>query len=284
MSTRSENPEQTEASEQIELNELIMEGLAPIEPSPQRQRALRARLMERVALSAAQHAGLLTVRRKDGRWRTIKAGVRLKHLWTGLAGSSVLIEFAPGTALPAHRHNWVEEGIVLQGGLQMDDLDMGPFDYHMSPAGSRHGLIRSRQGALAYLRGTSLGHTASVVRELLGGLLPSRGEPTHTVFSNEEGWEQLGPGVQKKELWSDGTLTSGFCRFAPGARFPGHAHPVEEECMMLSGEVFLGDILLSAGDYQLAVAGSMHGEVFSEVGALFFFRGAIEGKGGRKQP
>jgi hypothetical protein len=34
----------------------------------------------------------------------------------------------------------------------------------------------------------------------------------------------------------------------------------------------------------LAAAGSVHGEVFSDVGALLFFRSAIDGKGGRKKP
>jgi quercetin dioxygenase-like cupin family protein len=278
MNDRSEHPEQPEALEQIELNNLIAEGLTPIGPTPQRREALRSRLMERVASSVAQHAGLLTVRHKDGAWRTLKTGVRIKHLWTGPAGSSLLIEFAPGAMLPAHRHNWVEEGIVLRGGLQMGSLDMGPFDYHVSPPGSRHGLIRSLQGALAYLRGTSIGHTPSLLRELLGGLLPFRGKPPRTVFFDDAGWEQTAPGVQIKELWSDGTRVSGFCRFERGARLPGHAHPIEEECMMLSGEVFLGDILVRAGEYQLAAAGSVHGEVYSDVGGLFFFRGAMDGK------
>jgi quercetin dioxygenase-like cupin family protein len=281
MSTRAEYPEHAAVSEQTELNQLIMEGLAPIVPSARQQEGLRSRLMARVAFSAAQHAGLMTVRQKDGVWRALKAGVRVKHLWTGPAGSSVLIELAAGAALPAHRHNWVEEGIVLRGDLRMDDLDMGPFDYHISPPGSRHGAIRSRQGALAYLRGTSLGHAPSVVRELLGGLLPFHGQPARTVFFEDTGWQPMAPGVWKKELWSDGTLVSGFCRFAPGARVPGHAHPLDEECMMLSGEVFLGDMLLRAGDYQLAAAGSVHGEVFSDVGALFFFRGAMGGEGPR---
>jgi len=284
MSTQAEYPEQAAVSEQTELNQLILEGLAPIAPSAQQQESLRSRLMERVASSITRHAGLMTVRQKDGVWRTLKAGVQVKHLWTGPAGNSVLIELAPGAALPAHRHNWVEEGIVLRGALQMDDLDMGPFDYHISPAGSRHGLIRSRQGALAYLRGTSLGHTSSVARELLGGLLPFHGQPARTVFFEDTGWQQMAPGVQKKELWSDGALVSGFCRFASGARCPGHAHPLDEECMMLSGEVFLGDILLRAGDYQLAAAGSVHGEAFSDVGALFFFRGAMDGEEPREEP
>ena len=48
----------------------------------------------------------------------------------------------------------------------------------------------------------------------------------------------------------------------------------DEECMMLQGEVFLGDILLRAGEYQLAPAGSLHGDVYSDVGATLFVRGA----------
>ena len=48
----------------------------------------------------------------------------------------------------------------------------------------------------------------------------------------------------------------------------GMNHPVDEECMMLSGEVFLGDILLQAGDYQHAPAGSEHLEMFSDTGAV----------------
>lgn len=37
--------------------------------------------------------------------------------------------------------------------MQMGDLDLGPGDYHVSPQGSRHDQISSRQGALTYLRG-----------------------------------------------------------------------------------------------------------------------------------
>jgi len=45
--------------------------------------------------------------------------------------------------------------------------------------------------------------------------------------------------------------------------------------MMLAGEVFLGDILLRAGEFQLAPAGSLHGEAYTDVGALLFVRGAV---------
>jgi quercetin dioxygenase-like cupin family protein len=231
--------------------------------------------MARVAQSIARQAGLLTVRLKDGAWQTLKSGIRFKPLWTGPEGSSVLIEFAPGASLLAHRHNWLEEGIVLRGGLQMGKLELGLFDYHVSPAGSRHAVIQSRQGALAYLRGTSLGHKPSVLRELLGGLLPLGGDPSLTVFANKnDNWLEVIEGVFKKDLWSDDTRVSRFYRLEPGARVAEHTHLLDEECMMLEGEVFLGDTLLRAGDYQLAPAGTLHGEVYSDVGATLFVRGA----------
>lgn len=266
--------EQFEESEQAVLNGLLLESVAPLQIPPEKSEALRRRLETRAAQSVRDHAGLLTVRARTGGWRKVKAGIRAKPLWRGTAGNSVLLEFAPGTALPVHRHRWTEEGIVLRGGLQMGELELGPGDYHVSPAGSRHAPIRSRQGALAYLRGTSLGQTPSALLELLGGLLPFTGPPARTVFAGAEGWREAAPGLSRKDLWSDGRLASRFYRLEPGARLEGHAHPLPEECLMLEGELFLGDILLQAGDYQLAPAGSRHGPASTDVGALLFVRGA----------
>lgn len=250
--------------------------IAPVRPAPDRQQGLSRRLQERVALSAAAHQHLLTVRAKHGVWQTLKPGIRFKLLWQSDQGNSVLIELAPGTALPEHRHQWLEEGLILRGGLQIDGLELGVADYHAAPAGSHHGRIQSRQGALAYLRGTSLGHPPSVALEVLGGLLPFGDRLAHTVFAADgQGWQTIADGVSQKILQADQRLSSALFRLAPGAAVMAHGHPLPEECMMLSGEVFLGDILLREGDYQLAPAGISHGEVYSDVGALLFRRGAV---------
>jgi len=267
---------ESEQSDQAELNRLLLEGLAPIPLNSRQHESLRQGLMERVTQSIAKQAGLLTVRWKDGVWQTLKVGIRVKQLGNSQEGNSVLIEFAPGSSLSAHRHNWLEEGIVLRGGLQMGELNLGPFDYHVSPPGSRHAIIQSRQGALAYLRGTSLGDKSDVLLEMLSGLLPPFGNNlSRTVFANQEdAWLEIGAGVLKKNLWSDDTRTSRFYRLQPGARMPEHTHLLDEECMMLEGEVFLGDLLLRTGDYHLAPAGTGHGEIYSDVGATLFIRGA----------
>ncbi|MDO9106654.1 MAG: cupin domain-containing protein [Methylovulum sp.] len=277
MNHKTENPDQAEVFEPAELEWLLAAVVPPQSAAADgvRHQAIAGRLGQRMAHSIAEHAGLLTVRLKDGVWSPVKDGIRYKTLWRGGAvGNSVLIEFAAGAALPVHRHSWLEEGIVLRGGLQIGELELGLFDYHVAPAGSRHASIQSRQGALAFLRGTSLGDGATVLRELLGGLLPFRGGSAQTVFANDEGWQELGSGVFKKELYADGGMASCFYRLLPGATVPAHAHLKNEECMMLEGDVFLGDILLREGEYQLAPAGSAHGLAYTDVGALLFVRGA----------
>lgn len=261
--------------EQAELDAILTQHLPeslPAEPYD----ALQSRLMARVSRSIADHAALLTVRRNEGGWRALRTGVRFKPLWRSSEGSSVLIEMAPGCALPAHRHLSMEEGVVLRGSLQIGNQHLERFDYHLSPAGSRHAPIRSRDGVLAFLRGSSVGHTASELYEFLSGLLPFKGVPGLSVFDSENDWIEIAPGVEKKALWSDGVTASNYFRFAPGASVGGHLHRGDEECMMLDGDLFIGDILLRAGDYQLAPAGSRHGKVFSDNGALVYVRGAAK--------
>ena len=266
------NPPEDDGDTRI-LTRLICEGLLPID-LPVRQRTdLRSRLLCRIGDSVRRHAGLLTVRAGDGNWRVLKAGIRVKTLWEGPQGASVLIELAPGAMLPVHRHHHLEEGIVLRGGLQLGELNLGAGDYHVSPPGSRHARITSRTGALAYLRGTSLGHTRSVLGELLGGLIPGDGPASHTVFAGEGDWQGIAKGIEQKILWRDGDVISRFFRLAAGAHLPAHAHDGEEECIMLSGDAFFGDVLVQAGEFHLAPAGSEHGEVSSDQGAVAFVRG-----------
>lgn len=262
-------------TEQAELNQLLLDDLAPIAPTTSQQSQLLSKLLQRTANSLSEEAGRLTVRSHQGVWQNLTAGIRYKQLWQGFEGNSVLIEFAAGASLSAHRHQWLEEGMVLRGRLQMGDLDLGPLDYHLSSIGSRHAKIQSQQGALAYLRGTSLGDKTSVLKEFLGGLLPHQGQPSLTVYTHDESaWQTLAPGVSRKQLYTDGKRTSCFYRLAAEAEFSGILLTQAQECMVLQGEVFLGDQLLQACDYQVALEGSRYRTIFSDVGAVLFMRGA----------
>jgi quercetin dioxygenase-like cupin family protein len=260
-----------------ELNSLLLDQITPLPMIAARQSAMRQGLMSRVAGNLAKQAGFLTVRAKHGAWQALKPGIRVKQLWQGRQGSSVLIEFAPGASLMPHRHNWLEEGIVLSGELQMAELHLGPLDYHVSPPGSRHAPISSKHGALAYLRGTSIGDNANILLEVIGGMLPFGKDNSRSVFAHEqEAWLPVAAGVEKKILGTADERTSAFYRFAAGGRLLGQSHGLEQEYMLLAGDAFMDDTLLRAGDYRLAPAGSRHEEIFSDVGAVIFMRGAGE--------
>lgn len=259
-----------------ELTAMLCQALASHEvPLPDRP-ALRARLLSRAGASHAAETGWITVRPQDGAWRDVKSGVRAKTLWTGAHSSSILIEMQPGASLPMHRHASLEEGIVLSGGFQLDGKELGPGDYHMSHAGSRHGRITTRQGVLAYLRGTSLGHFGAMIGELVGALLPGDGTPAVTIGARDGTWEAIGDGVESKVLYRDGAMVSRFVRLQAGASLPANRCTGEEECMMLEGDAFFGDRLVCAGHFHLTPAGSERARLMSERGAVLFVRSRLD--------
>jgi ChrR Cupin-like domain len=88
----------------------------------------------------------------------------------------------------------------------------------------------------------------------------------------DDDWLDFAEGVQKKTLFDDGTTESWLVRMTKGARLAAHPHPGNEECFLLSGSVFLGDVQLFPGDYQVAGKGSSHGEVYSPTGCIMFVR------------
>ncbi len=268
MKTPLNRPTDTDA----ELSQLICEALASSNMPTSNRQNLRSRLLSRAEKSRLAAAGTITVRARDGAWRHVKSGVRVKTLWHGAHSDSVLIELQPGAALPMHRHAALEEGIVLSGGFQIDGMSLGPGDYHMSPVGSRHGRITSEQGVIAYLRGTSLGHTGTMLGEMVSALLPGSGAPAVTVTANDGNWETLADGVESKTLCRDGDMVSRFLRLQPGASLPADRTVGDEECMVIEGDVFFGDLLVCAGDFHLAPGNAQQSVLTSENGALIFTR------------
>ena len=279
MNKRPLNPASTglidiEAKEEAEVLAKLSAHLQTLTPAPSVLGSLEKRLNTRVTAIIAQHAGLFTVRSSSGTWRQLVSGIRYKPLWESRSGNSILADFAPGAFLPVHRHTYAEEGIVLSGSLQVDDLVLNQFDYHFSPAGSHHGRIRSKEGAVVFLHGSSVGHSLSMLKELAGGLLPKNKKTSSSIQAKKGEWIEVQPGLFEKELWSDGIISSKFFRLEPGTGLKGHGHPLDEECMMLSGDIFLGDILLQTGDYHFAPKGSRHLDIYTDTGALLYVRGA----------
>ncbi len=59
-------------------------------------------------------------------------------------------------------------------------------------------------------------------------------------------------------------------RLEPGAVYPSHPHDGPEECLVLDGEIIVGDVRMRKGDYQRAEPNSQHIEQRSETGALIY--------------
>jgi anti-sigma factor ChrR (cupin superfamily) len=94
----------------------------------------------------------------------------------------------------------------------------------------------------------------------------------HNVRRNE-GWHPLGKRLQVKVLHDDGTSLSWLVKLLPGGGLPVHDHADgAEECMVLEGSLRINGEVFGAGDYQIALPGSVHQEVFSDTGCLIYLR------------
>ena len=96
-----------------------------------------------------------------------------------------------------------------------------------------------------------------------------------TAQPREPGWQPFGAGVSIKVLHEDGGIMSYLLRLAPGAALPAHRHPVDEECVVLEGEVQIGTLRVGAGGFHLGRKNVLHDRLCSADGALIFLRGAI---------
>ncbi len=268
----------------VGLMPMLAVGVTPIEPSPSVEAGLRERLLTRVARSAAANRGFETVRLNDGVWRELAPGVRARSQHVDAASQTTLIELEPGAvwrvgdgaALHGHAGSAaraVHECLVLRGEVCIDAPALGSptlraQDYQLIGAdapGLPEALVRTAQGALLYWRSSMAG--ASEFGET---------RASHAVAGGEAGWEPLRHGVKIKPLHQAGERISMLVQFEPGARVPDHPHALGEECLMVQGELFLGDVLLREGEFQFAPSGSSHGELFSDVGCMLFFSGAID--------
>lgn len=98
-------------------------------------------------------------------------------------------------------------------------------------------------------------------------------DPHLTLRAHEGRWRTLSPGVDMKLLHRTPGSMSYLLRMAAGMRIPAHDHSDDEECLVLEGDVWLGNTHAFAGDYHLARRGTPHDELHTESGCLLFLRG-----------
>jgi anti-sigma factor ChrR (cupin superfamily) len=100
---------------------------------------------------------------------------------------------------------------------------------------------------------------------------------TKTLRNAEGEWEAMCPGISFKILHVEPTSNtrSMLIRMEPGSHVPVHSHTQEEHCLVVEGEVAIGEHIFRAGDWHIAMPGTMHSDFSTKTGCLIFIRAEI---------
>lgn len=237
------------------------DGTDPVAPVP--ADPLRTRLMERVRRSHAHEAQFHTVRRDARGWHDLHDGACAKVLAHTPVATSRLLHIDAGATLKQQPGQTLQEVVLLAGALTIGASPLQVGDAACTPHDSAHVLRAGTVGAQVYLR------LSAPASEWVS-------EQRFSALDDDANWHDFCPGVRIRELWSGGERRSVLVRMNAGAQVNSHRHGLEEECLMLAGEAFIGDTLLRSGEYQLAPQGSRHGAVQTDVGALFYVHGSLD--------
>lgn len=251
-----------------ELAPLLAEPFAAAWQSGAAPAALRGRLTARLAASRRAEAGMVTVRRRRAVRDLLAPGVSCQTLYRadgapqrpGEPLRALLIELAPGATLPAAAADGLQrEWLLVAGSARFDGEWLALRDYHWRPAGLPQPVLASEQGALVFLRESPLAARP--------------GDAPLTVRDADAGWPDYAPGIRRRVLWQRDGQAALLYHAEPGASVPNHVHGHDEECLMVQGELFLDDLLLQTGDYQLAPAGTGHRLTQTDTGVVIYAHG-----------
>ncbi len=147
----------------------VTSALDLLAPAVEPPAALRGRLLERVAATAADSGaigqtqswknwaptaaggGPIVVPADAGRWEpTGVAGVLAKALFVDPESDRVtmLVRMEPGATYPAHTHGGPEESFILEGDLADGEVFLRAGDYLRKDGGTLHGVQSTRRGCL----------------------------------------------------------------------------------------------------------------------------------------
>jgi len=281
MNSRSDSPshdatDRVDADESTMLNTALAMELALSAAGAANTAAVgpgaRERLLERVHRSAMALQGFITVRHGATPWTDWHEGARSRRLHEYGPLRSLMVELQPGAALPHAGNAAAQEILVLRGTLTGSTL-LDPQSFLLRNCGGRDVWV-APQGALLFLRELHGSREALPAAE--ARWWPVAGAEAIIVPASEVGWLPFSPGVQVKPLVGNDEAISMLAHFQPGARVAGHGHVLPEECVMVQGDLYLGDLLLREGEYQLAPTGSRHDSVMSDHGSVLYFHGAID--------
>jgi len=263
MTTMPSNPESDDDDLSPLLSEPFARAWASPTPTPGLPGRLGERLGERLSRSLKAEEGMVTVRRSKA-----KAGESPRWLYRAPQGRPLrpgeprgvcVFELPAGAFVQLEAADGPREFLVLQGEVEIDTEMLARRDFLLLPEGNAPRLI-SLSGARVFVREADASSAAE--RTL--------------VRDREAGWPDFAPGIRRRVLWSGGGQAALLYRADPGASVPVHSHGHDEECLMVQGELFLDDVLLQQGDYQLAPAGTGHRITETDTGVIIYAHGDLD--------
>jgi hypothetical protein len=83
-------------------------------------------------------------------------------------------------------------------------------------------------------------------------------------------WIVYSPGITYRVLHVDEKLKrqSLLVKMQPGAVYKSHGHDIDEECLVIEGDLRFGDLHLHAGDFHLGTPAMVHPTGYTEQGCL----------------
>lgn len=242
--------------------------------------SVRATLLARVSASAERQKAF-HVSRKEDRPLYVVSPLEVRRILH--RGADFHVEVAtlqPGAELADAGVQTGQEVLVLEGQLLASAggaaaTSLGQFDHVVRRRGGATRLMAGPQGARVYVRSAVVDLAAMQPSERAwwAGVDPARGR---LAMGAQSGWRPLAAGVEVLPLHQVSNVLSMLVRAEAHAPLADHEHTLPEDCLMLRGDLFLGDCLLRQEDYQLAPVGVDHVDVYSDTGALFFVHGVLE--------
>jgi quercetin dioxygenase-like cupin family protein len=242
--------------------------------APQASGALRHRLLERASASRAASAAMFTSRLKRLPAVTLAPGVQARTLYAAPQDRALrpgeplrarLVELQVGATWAGADPSDHREYLVLRGSVRIGPDSLHLRDYQAAPAGTAQGLVSTDAGALLFVR-----------ESVLPAGPGDEARTVCTVRDTEAGWPDYGPGIQRRLLWQRDGQAAMLYHAQPGASVPLHTHGHDEECLMVQGELFLDDVLLQEGDYQLAPAVTGHRITQTDTGVVIYAHGDLD--------
>ena len=133
-------------------------------------------------------------------------------------------------------------------------------------------LMGRSAGLLAYATAESTVPSPGLRERLLARIAEPMNRPAQFIaetsfFARSAGmeWTPLAPGIDIKILFAhqQSGASTVLVRMGPNLQFPEHPHALIEDLYLISGEAWVGEVPMAAGDYCRAEAGTAHNDVRS---------------------